>query len=155
MSEADTNPEKSTDWVEVYQASRYAFPWLGGWREFALNGTDGPMSDLVQSVTLLTAWNPNSIERSLAENLAASSKLEQALLDSGVDFCEAWGASLPEAETTWKEDGFAVFGWDRPQAAQWGLNWQQTAVVYLDPESVELLFCQEGYAVSCGLRCYA
>jgi uncharacterized protein DUF3293 len=155
MSEADTNPENGPDWVEIYQASRYAFPWLGGWREFALNGEDGPMADLVESVTLLTAWNPDSVECPQAQNQAANRRLERDLLDSGVDFSQAWGASLPEAESSWKEDGFAVFGWDRLQAAQWGLDWHQTAVVYLDPESVELLFCKEGYAVSCGLRRYA
>jgi len=155
MSSTDSNPEKQVDWVEVYQASRYAFPWLGGWREFALNGVEGPMSDLVQSVTLLTAWNPQSVERPLAQNQQANRELEAALRASGVDFTEAWGAALPEADSEWKEDGFAVFGWDRVQAAQWGADWQQTAVVYLDPESVELLFCQQALAVSCGLRRYS
>lgn len=141
----------STDWVEVYQASRYAIPDGPNWFVFALNGEAGPRTDWTESITLLTAWNPNSEELELAENEVAQKKLEAALHASGVEFDLAWGGSLPDVTPSWREPGFVVYGWTREEAAEWGRAWGQRAVVYLDAESVELLFCKSEVAVSCGL----
>ena len=61
-----------TDWTEVYRASRYAFSKDGSWRVFALDGSGPPMADLETSVTLVSAWNPGSLELPEAENRAAN-----------------------------------------------------------------------------------
>jgi len=141
----------STDWVEVYQASRYAIPAGADWFVFALNGEDGPLAEWTESITVMTAWNPNSEERDRAANEAAQQQLEAALHASGVEFDLSWGASMPGTEPAWREPGFSIYGWTREEAADWGRAWGQRAVVYLDAESVELLFCRSELAVSCGL----
>ena len=143
---------ETTDWVEVYQASRYAFPWDGEWREFALDGDDAPMADLDASVTLITAWNPNSEERELGWNQAANAQLLEAIVTARLAWAPAWGASLPGVTPEWKEHGFALFGLERETAAEWGRRWGQRALVWLDAEASELLFVDEAYAVACGLR---
>lgn len=158
MEQPETNMEeqgtesKEVDWVEVYQASRYAFPAGSAWRVFALDGEGEPYPDLERSVTLITAWNPNSSERDAAWNAEANRGLAQALREAGEDFESSWGASLPEVSPAWREEGFAVYGWDRETAREWGKRFGQRAVVYLDSESADLVFCAEGWAVVCGLR---
>ncbi|KAA3608272.1 MAG: DUF3293 domain-containing protein [Planctomycetota bacterium] len=149
-SEAETGPA-AVDWVEVYQASRYAFVFQGVWRSFSLQGEEGPMADLPTSVTLVTAWNPESEERPLPWNEAANGRLLRQLVASGLQWGPAYGASLPGVEPSWREEGFAVFGLDRPQAAELGRNWGQRAVVWLDSEASELVFCDPEMAVSCGM----
>lgn len=151
MSDDEPNAE-ATDWVAVYQASRYAIPVDGAWRVFSLDGDEPAYDDLDRSVTLITAWNPDSEERPDAWNRAANERLAEALREAGEDFDASWGASLPGVEPAWKEHGFAVFGWTREDAAQWGRAWGQRAVVWMDPETAELLFCAEEAAVQCGLR---
>jgi hypothetical protein len=160
MEQPEANPEQggtpsdSVDWVEVYQGSRYAFPAGEGWRVFALDGEEEPFLDLERSVTLITAWNPDSSEREPAWNSAANARLAAALAEAGEDFEASWGASLPGVEPAWREEGFAVYGWTREEAGDWGRRFGQRAVVYLDPESAELVFCAEAWAVVCGLRCF-
>ncbi len=143
-----------TDWTEVYRASRYAFAREGSWRVFALDGSGPPMTDLRTSVTLVSGWNPGSEKVSLEENQEANLRLEETLAGSGRRYSKAWGSSLPGVEPAWKEDGFVVRGLDREQAALLGLEWGQQAVVWLDAEATELLFCSTGQAVSCGLRLF-
>jgi hypothetical protein len=158
MEQPEANMEQqgtaneSVDWVEVYQGSRYAFPAGEAWRVFALDGEEEPYLDLERSVTLITAWNPNSSEQEPAWNAHANARLAEALVEAGEEFEASWGASLPGVEPAWREEGFAVYGWTREQASKWGQRFGQRAVVYLDPESVELVFCAEAWAVVCGLR---
>lgn len=158
MEQPEANPEHdgtapdAIDWVEVYQGSRYAFPAGEAWRVFALDGEEGPYLDLERSVTLITAWNPNSEQRDPAENAAANERLASELTQAGEDFEASWGGSLPGVTPAWREEGFAVYGWTREQAKDWGQRFGQRAVVYLDPESADLVFCSEAWAVVCGLR---
>jgi len=151
-TEQGGTPHDSVDWVEVYQSSRYAFPAGEAWRVFALDGEDEPYLDLERSVTLITAWNPDSMERDPTWNAAANERLASELTAAGEEFEASWGASLPGVEPAWREEGFAVYGWTREQARNWGQRFGQRAVVYLDPESAELVFCAEAWAVVCGLR---
>ena len=141
-----------TDWSEVYKASRYAFPSKGSWKVFALDGAEGQMNNLESSVSLVSALNPGSVEVPIEENQASNLRLEAALKESGVDFDAAWGASLPGIEPPWKEDGVSVRGLTRIEAAALGKEWGQQAVVWLDAESTELLFCSPLEVVPCGLR---
>ena len=145
-------PSDAVDWVEVYQSSRYAFPAGEAWRVFALDGEAEPYPDLERSVTLITAWNPDSSEQTPAWNAEANARLSAELAEAGEEFEASWGASLPGVEPAWREEGFAVYGWNREQAREWGQRFGQRALVYLDPESADLVFCAEGWAVVCGLR---
>lgn len=144
-----------TDWVAVYQASHYAFCRDGHWLEFGLDGAEAPMADLEQSVTLVTGWNPGSRELPLRLNQQANCDLEQSLGEAGLDFSPAWGGSLPEVTPSWREDGFAVNGLTRQEAAELGEAWGQRAVVWLDSQSAELVFCAEKQTVLCGLRFFS
>jgi Protein of unknown function (DUF3293) len=160
MEQPEANPEQegtpsdSVDWVELYQSSRYAFPAGEAWRVFALDGEDEPYLDLERSVTLITAWNPDSSEQERAWNATANARLASELAEAGEEFEASWGASLPGVKPAWREAGFAVYGWTREQARDWGQRFGQRAVVYLDAESAELVFCVEAWAVVCGLRCF-
>ena len=138
--------------MEVYQRSRYAFPQGGAWREFALDGSEEPMAQLPASVTLITAWNPMSQEQPWGVNEAANARLLRDLVAQGMAWAPAWGGSLPGVEPGWREEGFALFGLSRGEAAGWGLRYAQRALVWLDAESSELLVCEDLESVSCGLR---
>lgn len=160
MIDGEANPDQQNsteepDWIEVYQASRYAVPAGEVWRVFALDGDEAPFADLERSITLITAWNPNSQEQSAEWNAAANDRLRSALEKAGFEFEDSWGASLPGVMPEWRESGFAVYGWTPEEASSWAVEFGQRAVVYLDGESCELLFCQEGWAVACGLRRFA
>lgn len=143
------------DWTEVYRASGYACFLEGGWRCFALDAEDGADALNLRStstVTLITAWNPDSIEIPRPRNEAANARLLRRLVADQVPWSLAFGASLPQVEPSWKEDGYAIHGLDRDQACRWGRAWGQRAVVWLAPGASELLFCQSGETVTCRLR---
>lgn len=144
--------QDETDWATIYQTSLYAFERDGVWREFALDGEGPPYGDLADSVTLITAWNPGSRERPRDRNDAANLALQGALEEAQRAFSISWGSSLPGVTPAWREEGFAVFGLTRLEAACLGSEWGQAAVVWLNRESSELIFCEEGYSVACGLR---
>ncbi len=149
----EETPKKSPfDWVAVYQDSRYVFSCDGRDYDLALNGDEPPLAELEHTVTLITAWNPNSEERPTDWNDAANKRLRQSLTEAGFDFESAWGASLPDVTPEWKESGFVVFGWTREEAARWGHSWAQRAVVFLDADATELIFCRDEKVIPCKLR---
>ncbi len=143
---------EETSWEHVYRASLYAFQQEEAWVSFVLEGSDPPEGAWDPSVTLLTAWNPGSVERSLAENRAANALLLRVLVGRGLAWAPARGSSLPHVEPAWQEEGFAVFGLSRLEAATLGLDWQQRAVVFLTGQSAELVWCADASFTSCGLR---
>ncbi len=139
------------DWVEVYRSSAYAWMEGGSWSCVALDGDQAPPGR-ARSLSLITAWNPDSVERPLAANEAANARLLRALVGARQPWLPAFGASLPGVEPAWREEGFAVLDWDRDEACRWGREWGQRAVVWLGDGVTELLFCSEGRAVACRLR---
>ena len=156
----------ATDWVQVYRDSLYAFrDGDAGWRRFAL---DAPCVDpaadlhaarralgLGDDLTLITAWNPDSEERPEDWNLAANERLVAALRTAEVHFQDAYGASLPGTEPAWREDGFALRGVARDEAAGWGRRYGQRALVRIDAEGCGLLFCTDDTLVPCAVRVLA
>jgi len=141
------------DWTEVYRASGYAYGAGGRWVSFALDGERREeVSGMVDSVTLITAWNPGSVELPLAANEAANGRLLRSLVAAGVPWTPAFGSSLPGSSPAWREEGYALHGLDRSQACLWGREWGQRAVVWLAPGSAELLFCAAEESVACRLR---
>ena len=156
----------TTDWVEVYRASLYAFrSEAAGWRRFALDAVRGDAAedaraawallDLEQDLTLITAWNPDSVEQDEAWNRAANQRLAAALGTAGVRFQEAYGASLPGTAPAWREDGYALRNLPLAEAQGWGRRYGQRALVRLGAEGCGLLFCANGELVPCAVRLLA
>jgi hypothetical protein len=145
--------EALPDWEAIYRASSYGFAdEAGNWRWFALDGALPALPGLAGSVTLISAWNPGSVERAPAENQAAQARLERALRADGVRFTPAAGASLPGVAPAWREEGCALHGVGRAAARAWGREYGQRALVRLEPDAAVLLFCADGRAVRCGVR---
>lgn len=141
------------EWSAVYRASAYGFAQDDdGWRWFALDGTRSALAGLRESVTLITAWNPNSVEHDRAWNDAAQARLEAELRTAGVRFVPAAGASLPGVQPAWREEGCAMFGMELAAARAWGARFGQRALVRLELDSAALLFCADGRLVRCGVR---
>jgi hypothetical protein len=141
------------DWASVYRGSAYGFAGAdGAWHWLALDGAEPALVGLTGSVTLITAWNPQSVERPRAENDAAQTRLEAELRARGVAFTAAAGASLPGVQPAWREEGCALHGVGRAEALAWGVRYGQRALVRLEPDRAELLFCADARVVRCGVR---
>lgn len=142
-----------TDWVAVYRSSLYAWMQAGDWLACSLDAPEDGGDPLPVpeegSLTLITAWNPNSEERPREENEAANARLLRALVAAGLPWTPAFGASLPGVEPAWREDGFALFGLRAEEAARWGRDWGQRAVVFLDREGPALILCAEAKRIPC------
>ena len=156
------------DWLAVYRASLYAYRArpgapadADGWRRFALDGDPAGAGDgaaalgLYRPLTLITAWNPDSVEQEAAWNAAANARLAAALAAAGVDHDASYGSSLPGTAPAWREEGFVLWGLDRAAAAAWGREWGQRALVQVAPAGACLLFCADGAAHDCGVRLLA
>ncbi|MDP7063312.1 MAG: DUF3293 domain-containing protein [Planctomycetota bacterium] len=149
-----------TDWIDVYRESAYSFPCRdGGWHRFTLSEQQGdlpkPFADIIGhrgSLTIITAWNPMSVERSLSANECANAELRKDFEEAGVDFDQAFGSSLPGVSPNWQEDGFVLFGLDQEQAMHWGQHVQQRALVWMDAKQAGLLFCEGNGFVPCGVQ---
>jgi hypothetical protein len=149
-----------TDWITLYRESVYSFPRRDGrWLRFTLTDQPAALADPFAAViaehgslTLITAWNPMSVERPLSVNECANAQLRNDLETAGVAFEESYGASLPGVRPGWREDGFVLFGLTKKQAEQWGRQVAQRSLVWLDAEGVGLLFCDGSDYVPCGLR---
>lgn len=141
------------DWEAIYRASAYGFAAPdGAWRWFALDGDAAGLDGVTDSITLITAWNPGSVERERAWNDAAQARLETELRDAGIRFTPAAGAALPGVVPAWREEGCALRGVSRGLAREWGERCGQRALVRLEPEHAGLLFCADGRLARCGVR---
>lgn len=144
--------DPARNWLQIYRASLYAYAHAdgAGWRRFALDGSEP--AGVRESVTLISAWNPDSEERPAAWNQAAHLRLEAELLAAALRFTPAYGASLPGCSPAWREEGFALHGLRREEALHWGRHCGQRALVWLDRSDAGLLFCADGALHPCGLR---
>ena len=142
---------RESSWEHVYQASRYAFQQENAWISFVLEGLGPSEISWIPSVTLLTAWNPGSVEHSLAQNRVANAALLRDLVGRSLGWVPARGSSLPQVEPAWQEEGFAIFGLSRREAATLGQEWQQRAVVFLCGHAAELVWCADASFTACGM----
>ena len=144
------NTREDIDWLPIYQASVYQFWQQGSWCTFSLDGEDDTFRlNSEESVTLITAWNPGSNPVSEADNHTANALLLQALVTGGHSWAPACGFSKPDSAESWREDGFAVFGWSASAACEWGRKYGQKAVVFVDQGQFSLLFCATEQANRC------
>lgn len=91
-----------------------------------------------QFAFLITAWNPLSKPRPLAENEAANEQLLASLKASGLVIYPARGTSL-ENGCDWFEDSFLIVGGTYEQYVAWQLAFEQLAfVIFRTDGAVEL-----------------
>ena len=90
---------------------------------------------------MLTAHNPNGIERNPALNDADQAKLERELAALGLTF---WPATGRSRDGSWSEPGFAIAGVDRAQACELGSRYGQLAVYELTADEVYVVGCADG-----------
>lgn len=118
---------------------------------FAISPTDdGIPGDYLPGATgpihILTAQNPMGLAASDEVNTAANEQLVAEL--SGLKGCRWWlatgyGGGPIDAQGTWREDGFAVEGLDRPAAIAMAIRFGQRAIFeWLDaPGGFRLVAC--------------
>jgi len=135
--------------LEAYRRARYAFLHHGQWFTFSLDGAAPPAGLEAPDITLITAWNPGSRERSWVWNQTAQAGLLRALITARIAWVPAWGGSLPGVEPAWSDEGFGLIGMGREAAFSWGCSWGQDALVRLGEGQGELLLCREKRSVSC------
>ncbi|MFQ5748682.1 MAG: DUF3293 domain-containing protein [Planctomycetota bacterium] len=138
-----------SDRLAAYRGARYAFLHHGQWFTFSLDGAAPGPGLAVPDITLITAWNPGSQERSWAWNQTAQAGLLRALTAARIAWVPAWGGSLPGVEPAWRDEGFGLLGVGREAAFSWGRSWGQDALVCLGPGRCEFLLCQENRSVAC------
>jgi len=143
--------QNSCDWLAIYQASVYQFWHERDWFAFSLDGTrENCLSmDFPDSVTLITAWNPDSEEMPLSANRQENARLLRELISHGHAWAPASGYAKPDAGEVWREEGFAVFGWSKAEACTWGKNYGQRAIVFVESGATHLLFCSPERAELC------
>lgn len=93
----------------------------------------------VNAGCVMTAWNPYSQSLPDAENQARQIRLEQALQQAGWQWVRAVGR---HPQNAWPpEVGCFVEGMDEAAASEWGLAYQQNAVVWCGAGSTPRLMC--------------
>ncbi|TWG90132.1 uncharacterized protein DUF3293 [Luteimonas sp. J16] len=101
--------------LEAYLRAEYQWQHGGSWHDIVV-GLPAPGLELAYpdatSFGMLSAWNPQSIERSSEENRHADDALHDALLASGRRFLPAF-AQAPNR--TWREPSWLVMDMDAPE----------------------------------------
>jgi hypothetical protein len=90
---------------------------------------------------VLTAANPDSNIRSIAENAAANARLLDVLRDRGFAPVAVVGSS---ADGGWRESSWAVGGGDRSALCEIGDAFGQAAIFELDSAELRVLRCPDG-----------
>jgi hypothetical protein len=107
----------------------------------------GPNPDALPALAplfVMTAYNPQGVERDLAANEADELELERELAGAGATFWKAMGRS---PDDSWSEPGIAVAGLDRAAACAYGTRYGQLAVYELTGEEVRVVRCGDGEVV--------
>lgn len=98
------------DLVEAYLASDYRWELDGRWRPLAIGAVATEIEQAYPGADgcgLLGAWNPQSIERSAAENREADEQLAAALSDAGATHRPGFSSAH---DGSWREPGWMVLG---------------------------------------------
>lgn len=105
---AYTDEARVAELVHAYLAAEYRWAMGDGWLNLRI-GERAPdvarrFSGAAQ-FSLLSAWNPYSVERTEAANRAADDALQQDLLDSGRTFLPAFSSAV---NRSWREPSWLV-----------------------------------------------
>jgi len=103
-----------------------------------LRGPDAGPLPAVAPIFVLTAYNPNGLERDAALNEADQAKLEHELTGRSLTF---WPATGRSRDGSWSEPGFAVAGVDRARGCELGSRYGQLAVYELTEDEVHVVRC--------------
>ena len=91
----------------------------------------------VDCVTFLTAHNPYSEVLSDKENAKRNRQLKKELDKLDLTIVKGYGQ---DAKMTWKkEDSFVVFGLELDAAKEFGVKYQQNAIVWCGADAIPLL----------------
>jgi Protein of unknown function (DUF3293) len=106
----------------------------------SLRGPDAEGLPAAAPIFVLTAYNPDGVERDDARNVADERALERDLAAGGVTYWPAIGRSR---DASWAEPGVAVAGIDREQACALGGRYGQLAVFELTADDVRVVRCAD------------
>ena len=115
----------------------------------ALGATGVWMEPLAEPVVIVTAWNPGSILRPLADNVARNRLLVAELDRAGVT---RWPAVGRDPDTEYHEDGFAVSGLTLAEGVTLGARHGQVAVYVWTPAAWTVVSCSDDRCHSSGWR---
>jgi len=137
----------STELINQYLESDYLLKTES--QTFVLNIGKRPTQEFVDFLAsiatdrwaIITAWNPYSRALTMSQNHKRQLQLEKSLGARGHTFYPAVGQS---ADGKWQETSVWVPGISRHQAKQFGVQFQQNAVVYGEfPGTVYLIICSD------------
>jgi hypothetical protein len=103
-----------------------------------LRGPDARALPGAMPIFVLTAYNPQGVERDRARNEDDEQRLEHDLASAGTVFWPATGSSR---DGSWSEPGVAVVGLDRVAACELGRRYGQLAVYELTADDVQVVRC--------------
>ena len=98
---------------------------------------------------VMTAFNPQGVERDEATNDADEAALEHDLAAAGLAYWQAKGRS---PDDSWSEPGVAVAGLDRGQACEYGERYGQLAIYELTDDEVHVVRCFDAEIIRSAAR---
>lgn len=137
--------ELGPELVQSYLSTKYITSVQG--EEVVLRIGELPPSSLnalsetrsVKSWSIITAYNPYSVELSDEENIARQGLLANILVDHGYESQPAYGQG---EDAPWMEPSILVFGISYEMAKSIGTCFQQNAIVFGQADhQIELVFC--------------
>jgi hypothetical protein len=115
----------------------------------SLRGPQAASLPAAPPIFVLTAYNPNGIERDPTQNVAAEQELERELDRAGV---ASWPAVGRSPDGAWAEPGVAVAGIDRAAACAYGRSYGQLAVFEVTDREVHVVRCADAAVVRTSSR---
>ena len=103
-----------------------------------LRGENADALPAAAPIFVLTAYNPQGIERASAQNEAAAARLERELTEAGLTF---WPADGHSPDGSWSEPGVVIAGIGRAPACELGHRYGQLAVYELTGDEVLVVRC--------------
>lgn len=118
-------------------------------RTYRLRGPDAEPLPAPAPIFVLTAYNPNGVDRDEALNAADERALDRELTAEEAIFYCANGRSRDES---WSEPGVAVARFDRARACAYGNRYGQLAVYELTANEVRVVRCDDAEIVRTASR---
>ncbi len=118
-------------------------------RTHRLRGPDAEPLPADAPIFVLTAYNPNGVDRDDAVNEADERALEGELSAEAATF---WSAVGHSRDHSWSEPGVAVARFDRARASAYGNRYGQLAVYELTAAELHVVRCESAEIVRTAAR---
>jgi hypothetical protein len=131
----------------AFRATRYEFETPAGGSRLRIDERSAALAAVqaalgVECCGLITAWNPRSGPRPIADNEAVNGRLLARLAALGF---QAWPARHVASQREWDERGFFVPGISLAQLLELGREFDQHAVLHAGDDSLpRIAWCHEG-----------